>query len=1235
VKIATLDVEGFGVWTGLRIDNLADGLNVFYGPNEAGKTTLMQFARAVLYGFSPDRQRYLPPVHGGRPGGTLELVGPNGAWRASRFFWRDRDPAEELELVASDGTRHGEHVLKILLSDIDESIFNNVFAVGLNEIQELATLNGTEAASLLYKISAGLDRVSLIDVMRELNSSRDRFLDIKGGPSLVTQLLADRDRLRAEIDEAASLERRHSRLAIEREQLEKEIAKLEEENKQFADQLRTHDIALAVRQRWDKRKTLDAQLAAIGPLDKMPDGVAERFDSLENLHEERQTRLAEAKQQLDQLQQDMRALKINAALLRQGPRLESLQEQIPWLTTLETRIRELDGEIAATEASLQDEKKRLGLGDRDFPSVSPRSLAALKRPAHAVQESRHRLLEAQEYVQNNRQTAEKLGEKIKATLDARGESDLAEATERIGGLVGQLRRRVQIDERLQQMDGHHAELEEQCRFLLDRQMLPGAVLIGLGGVFVAGVMLLLLQFFGSWVGTTLPAKFGLPAAFLGLVAAGGAVVAKNMLEKSNARQTDQCQKQLHLLHLQMKQAKEERASLDRQIPEAEGPPSARLQTAERELASLEELTPIDARRQSATQDSETASSRLKEAEQELAEAKKHWNEATAAAGLPKGLGPKQVRELATRYDLINELRQRLERQRAEHEQRSKELQSLTTRIEQVAEETGFESGGATPIDLVRNLGKAHGENQARLKRRRGLRQQAQELHRKLEKHETAVARAKRRKRFLLDEIGAQDEHDFRHRASQHAQVVALRTERDTIQREIEAAIGGHCSEEVVARELEGNAAGGTLESRREQIHDRLKACETQLRQRFEKRGQQAEQLRLLAENRTAGQKQLELGMVQRRIDDALRRWRVLAVTHGVLENVRKTYEQTRQPESLQEASQYLEKMSQGRYRRVWTPLSDDVLFVDDADGKPLGVEVLSRGAREQLFLSLRLALARSYAKRGAPLPLVLDDVLVNFDGHRAEGTAAVLRDFAAAGHQMLVFTCHEHIAKLFQSLDVSVHELPSNTKSNVTISVAGKLPKPKRKRHAEEEAVAPKKPERSAPPAPVQEELPAAEPLEELAPWEEDDSEELGHASRRADAIVGHADQDLGQDRLFDGQTDFDDDADAADHDSPTDDAEIAVARRTGADDEIAVEEIDFDDKIVDEEAAFESGLDDEATFDDDFDDEDPDGFEDADFSDVAPDDEDEVEEQDAEEDQGIASEDDEFEDEEDEDDDA
>ena len=52
MKVKDIQIDGFGVWTGLSVDSLPEGMTLFYGPNEAGKTTLMQFVRAMLYRYS-------------------------------------------------------------------------------------------------------------------------------------------------------------------------------------------------------------------------------------------------------------------------------------------------------------------------------------------------------------------------------------------------------------------------------------------------------------------------------------------------------------------------------------------------------------------------------------------------------------------------------------------------------------------------------------------------------------------------------------------------------------------------------------------------------------------------------------------------------------------------------------------------------------------------------------------------------------------------------------------------------------------------------------------------------------------------------------------------------------------------------------------------------------------------------------------------------------------------------
>ncbi len=68
-------------------------------------------------------------------------------------------------------------------------------------------------------------------------------------------------------------------------------------------------------------------------------------------------------------------------------------------------------------------------------------------------------------------------------------------------------------------------------------------------------------------------------------------------------------------------------------------------------------------------------------------------------------------------------------------------------------------------------------------------------------------------------------------------------------------------------------------------------------------------------------------------------------------------------------------------------------------------ELLSQGAKEQLLLCLRLAVAQELAA-DEPQVLILDDVLVNTDPVRQERILDVL-GAAAARLQIVILTCHD------------------------------------------------------------------------------------------------------------------------------------------------------------------------------------------------------------------------------------
>ncbi len=1087
MKITNLEIDGFGVWSGLRVERMSDSLNVLYGPNEAGKTTLLQFIRSMLYGFSPARRRYLPPLHGGRPGGTIEVAGPHGRFQIARHA-DDGDAGESLTLTAPDGARQGEHFLKVLLANVEESVFNNVFAVELAEIQELATLTDTEAAELLYNLSAGLDRVSLVEVMRALESSRNRILDAGGGPCQVSTLLAERGKLVLEIEELEAAGRRYAHLAAEREGLQAEIARLEEESARIERLARLADLAASLRERWRERAALDEQLAALGPAKPMPRNAVGRLDAANARLRRHARRLAHLARRRKSLRREWAETAVNESLRRQAVRIEAFAEQAPWIEHSLARIGELEREVAGMEEELSAECGRLGFASDPaaLPELSRRRLAPLRAAARQWREARRRADDARQALARAESAGRSLNERIDAALAARGKSDLAAAMEEAGNRVALCRRRAQLDDRLDQLARHQAELEDRRRALADRQVLPAGALVAVGSIFVVGAVMLLA---GLFLPASITGSVGWGLCVLGLAGVGLGGGAKVMLERAGARQLDACDKQLELLRLQIRQTTEERESLDGQLPRGGGPLAVRLQAAEAELAALEELTPLDSQRSAARQEAELAARRVAEAEESLQSARRRWREAAAAVGLPDAVAPKHLRGMTERGERIAELHRRLVERREELARRRAETDAFSARLAQLAAEAGVSLVAADLPSRLRELADAAARQAAAVERRDAIRREVRRLRALRSKRAEALAHARRRRRKLFIAAGVKDEREYRRRALESARADVLRRRREELARDIAAAVAPHCSEDAIRRLIEGETSqaqyapplpvgewpgmrageaaemmqsfqrisphpsplpagdgshgtvscgaaphivgdqpprGDPLENRAAALRRRLAELQSHLRGLLERRGRLSEQLDALAADRTMASKRLDLTVVEQRLDDARHRWRVLAATCRALDSIRETYERDRQPETLREASGYLDRLTGGRYRRVWTPLGERALRVDDATGHALPVESLSRGTREQLFMSLRLALASFYARHGAPLPLVLDDVLVNFDTQRAKAAAAVLRDFAAEGHQLLVFTCHEHILKLFTALRAPVARLPDN-----------------------------------------------------------------------------------------------------------------------------------------------------------------------------------------------------------------
>ena len=424
--------------------------------------------------------------------------------------------------------------------------------------------------------------------------------------------------------------------------------------------------------------------------------------------------------------------------------------------------------------------------------------------------------------------------------------------------------------------------------------------------------------------------------------------------------------------------------------------------------------------------------------------------------------PAQLKLIFGIAQQISRLEQQKTEAQAELDRRGRELAAFSSRVEQVVAATDNIAQGMAVSQQLKQLRQALTEEETKQKRRRLLFRRLRKCKRRQQAVNRTIRRLRNRRRQLLLACGVPNLAEFRRRSAEFSQIASTIAQRDAAASEIATAVSAYAFKAGPSAESEISSLMATTTL--DEIIGQLARCRQQLeqlhrdqRRLFEDQGRLNEQIRALCDDRSLAKKRFELAQVEQRAAVAVRRWSVLAVTYRWLDAIKEFYEHHRQPEALGEASQFLQQMTSGRYRRVWTRWGENVLFVDDCDGHTLPVEVLSRGTREQLFLCLRLALVSLFARRGMNLPVVLDDVLVNFDTERATAAVEVLNEFSHRGHQLLVFTCHEHLARIFKSHRMDVRLLPTERQSgrDRPFEVEAQVPSRRNKvRRVKEEQVA-------------------------------------------------------------------------------------------------------------------------------------------------------------------------------------
>jgi uncharacterized protein YhaN len=264
---------------------------------------------------------------------------------------------------------------------------------------------------------------------------------------------------------------------------------------------------------------------------------------------------------------------------------------------------------------------------------------------------------------------------------------------------------------------------------------------------------------------------------------------------------------------------------------------------------------------------------------------------------------------------------------------------------------------------------------------------------------------------LIVKGGARNAEEFRKYSDVVQKEEGLLERKKTLEIQLARLIGSSSEIEKFKKEVAAESDPMMTDSSIEGLENEITQLERELSSIMQNMGAKKNQISELEKNERLSGLRLEEETLKARLREAISEWSVNALCYKLLNNAMTIYERERQPFVLKHAGRYLNKITEGRYVRVIKKAEGNKLVVETPEGLQKNVTELSRGTAEQLYLSMRLAFIKEYANRVGALPLIVDDILVNFDPQRAKATIQLLKEISRE-NQVIMFTCHPNTLDL-------------------------------------------------------------------------------------------------------------------------------------------------------------------------------------------------------------------------------
>ena len=244
MRLKQIKIVNFGQFSNKSFDLPSKQIDVFFGANEAGKSTTVAFIKQIMFGFhlrsnsSPFFEDYTPLAHVSPMGGSLVFAADDGEYELERLYAKGDKTKRGILTVKKDGQVVPENLFFDQIQNIDGSFYADSFIFNQEMLGQVSSLSQEDLLERIYYLGAA-DSGKLLEMRDDFAKEAGRLFKKTGKKPEVNRLLKqmedDRDNLaqtQAEFGDYEELDRdltaKNGELKSKQEALEKLQKKAQE-----------------------------------------------------------------------------------------------------------------------------------------------------------------------------------------------------------------------------------------------------------------------------------------------------------------------------------------------------------------------------------------------------------------------------------------------------------------------------------------------------------------------------------------------------------------------------------------------------------------------------------------------------------------------------------------------------------------------------------------------------------------------------------------------------------------------------------------------------------------------------------------------------------------------------------------------------------------------------------------------------------------------------------------------